>query len=131
MNKLDQLRNDINKVMEENKPKIVYNQPWDKAIRECELELTNLEVKISFDVNLNVLTKNVDNPLLCQGKFKESEYSLQWNTDKEGNYRLILKNIPYNNPKVLITLPDNYKEYVSNFLTQFLDLFIKSFHSDK
>lgn len=63
MNKLDQLRNDINKVMEENKPKVVYNKPWDKLIRECELELTSLEYKMPFTINLNQLTQNGDNPL--------------------------------------------------------------------
>lgn len=131
MNKLDQLRNDINKVIEENKPKVVYNKPWDKVIRECELELTKLELKTSFEINLNVVTKNEDNPLLCSGKFKENEYSLQWNTDKDGNYRLILKNIPYNNPKILITLPDSYKEYISNYLKQFIEFLLKSFHQEK
>ena len=126
MNKLDQLRNDISKVMEENKPTVAYNQPWDKAIRECELELTSLELKKPFEVNLNLLTANDENPLLCGGKFKENEYSVQWNKDTSGNFRLILRNIPYNNPKVLISLPDNYKEFVSAYLNSFLEKFSTS-----
>lgn len=121
MNKLDQLRNDINKVMEENKPKVVYNKPWDKLIRECELELTSLEYKMPFTINLNQLTQNGDNPLLCGGKFKESEYNLEWNKDINDNFRLILKNLPYNNPKILISLPDTYKEFVSMYLKSFFE----------
>lgn len=121
MNKLDELKKNIDQVMQDNKPKVIYNSESDKKIRELELELTQLQLKSPFSVNLKALTNNESDPLFCNGQFKESQYALEWSKWSDNNYRLILRNIPYNNPKLLLTLPENYKESIAINLEVFCE----------
>ena len=127
MNKLEELKRSVQKVMDENKPAVVYNSESDRLIREVEAELIRLQLKTPFNINLNSLTQNSPDALLCNGKFTESQYSLEWADLNNKGFRLILRNIPYNNPKILITLPDNIKDFISPYLKPFCEHLNKSF----
>ncbi len=127
MNKLEELKRSVQKVMDDNKPAVVYNSESDRLIREVEAELIRLKLKTPFNINLNTLTQNNPDTLLCNGKFTESQYSLEWADLNSKGFRLTLRNIPYNNPKILLTLPDNIKDFISPYLKSFCEHLNKSF----
>lgn len=118
---LEDLRNKVNSIMEENKPTVIYNTEEDKLIRETELQLTSSNLKQEFSVNLAELIDKSPESLLANGKFKLNQYQLIWGNTGEETFRLILKNIPFNNPKVLIKLPQNYKAEITPALHRFLE----------
>lgn len=126
MAQLDELKNQMNKIMEENKPRVVYNSPEDRRIREVESELYKAEVKVPFSVTVGELAPELAQQPLAGGTFKRSEYGLSWQEDSKGDYRLILTNLPHKNAKVLITLPDHFKKEILPLLDEFLRLFAEA-----
>ncbi len=129
MTQLDELKNQMNKIIEENKPRVVYNSSEDRRIREVETELYKAEVKIPFRVTVGELAPECAELPLAGGSFKRREYALSWQEDNKGDYRLTLTNLPHNNSKVLITAPDAFKKEILPLLDQFLSRFSESLKS--
>ncbi len=127
---LEELKKQVNKVMEENKPTVIYNSESDKVIRETEKQLTSAGLKQEFSVNLAMIfDEGLEESMLADGKFKLSEYQLIWGSTGDENFRLILKNIPYNNPKILLSLPEQHKNSIAPKIDNFLYLLKNHFQN--
>lgn len=125
MTQLDELKNQMNKIMEENKPAVVYNSPEDRRIREIESQLYQAEIKVPFKMPLRELVPELAEQALGGGNFKHRDYALSWQEDNKGSYRLTLTNLPHNHSKVLITVPEPIKKDVMPLL----DGFLVNFHN--
>lgn len=125
MTQLDELKNQMNKIMQENKPSVVYNSQEDRRIREIETELYRAEIKVPFKMTLGELVPELAEEAFAGGSFKHREYALSWEEDSKGDYRLTLTNLPHNHSKVLITTPEPFKKDI----LPLLDGFLMNFHA--
>lgn len=123
MAQLEDLKNQINKIMQENKPDVVYNSKADKKIREVEQELYAAEVKKPFRMSIAELAPELATAPFGGSGFKRTDYALSWQQDPKGAYRLVLTNLPHNNSKVLMTTPEQFKNDITPLLPQFLARF--------
>lgn len=119
MNKLDELRQQVQKITEENKPSVVYNSQEDRKIREFESELTEASVKTEFSLIVSEINQEVATTIFGSGTFKRDQYKLSWTKWENGEFRLVLTNIPHNNSKLVIKLPDVFKKDVVVLLENF------------
>jgi len=123
MNRLDELKNKMNKIMEENKPSVVYNSVEDQKIRDLESDLYRAQMKIPFKISLDELVPQLAEQLLGGGNFKYREYALSWQEDSTDSFRLTLTNLPHNHSKILITAPELIKKDILPLLESFLVTF--------
>ncbi len=124
MNDVEILKAQINQIMEENKPNVIFDSKYDRLIRECEKELTSSGLRSKVAYSLDSLIPEKRNAKFGGGQFERWQYELSWQ-DWEGNFRLVLRNIPHNNSKLLLTLPDNFKEDSIELLEHFKQNLIK------
>jgi signal recognition particle GTPase len=118
MDKFANLKNEINKIMEENKPTVIYNSDVDRAIRELEKFLLSGDVKKDIHFNLAELMPEKAEESFANGQFKYREYQLSW-MNAQDSFRLVLTNIPHKNSKVVIKIPDGYKECLREPMERF------------
>lgn len=124
MTDVEILKSQINQIMEDNKPNIIFNTKCDRAIRECEKELTSSGLKQKITCTIDSLEPEKRNEKFGGGQFERWQYELSWQ-DWEGNYRLVLRNIPHDHSKLLITLPDAFKEDTAQLIAAFKENLIK------
>lgn len=119
---LDAIKNQINQIMEENKPSVVFNSKEDREIRELEQQITSSNLKEEFSVLISDLDEEKkDSPFGGSG-FKRDQYALGWRHWGDGTFRLTLTNIPHKNSKVLIKTPESFKKDICPLLPTFTQL---------
>jgi hypothetical protein len=121
MNKMEELKSQMNKIMDENKPSVLLNSDADKSIRELEKEITSSGLKENFELRLSDLNQELADTKLAGGQFNYSEYSLSWRHVNEENFRLVLTNLPHKNAKVLLKTPEQFKQAVVELLPSFAE----------
>ena len=57
--------------------------------------------------------------------FKRAQYALSWKKWQDKDFRLVLTNIPHNNSKLLLMVPDEFKKDVSMLLKDFAQSLLK------
>ncbi|AYF43122.1 hypothetical protein BALOs_0101 [Halobacteriovorax sp. BALOs_7] len=102
------LRGQINQIIEENKPEVIFDAKYDRVIRECEKELTASGLKQKVSYTIDSLDPQKREQKFGSGQFARWQYELSWQ-DWEGSFRLVLRNIPHDNSKLLIKLPEDFK----------------------
>ncbi|EQC50636.1 hypothetical protein [Bacteriovorax sp. DB6_IX] len=127
MNKLEDLKNQINQIMEENKPAVVLNSDADKTIRELEKEITSSGLKSNFEIRLSDLAPEKAELKLAGGQFTYTDYSLSWKHIGDENFRLILTNLPHKNAKILLKTPLQFKEAITELLPVFSEKLANQF----
>lgn len=120
MTDLNELRKQVQNIMDTQKPAIILNSDSDKKIREVEKELTAINLKEEFSCLVSELELSQTDVNLGGGKFKRSEYSLSWKAWEDSSFRLVLTNLPHNNSKLLIKTPEAYKNEIAEILETFL-----------
>lgn len=118
MTDIDILKGQINKIMENNKPDVIFNTKSDRLIRECEKELTSAGLKQKVSFTIDSLKPEIRDEKFGSGSFARWQYELSWQ-EWEGNFRLVLKNIPHNNSKLLIKLPEDFKADTAQLIESF------------
>jgi hypothetical protein len=121
MNKIEELKSQMNKIMEDNKPSIVLNSDSDKAIRELEKELTSSGLKENFEIRLSDLIPDRASENFAGGQFTFEQYSLSWRNVQDEQFRLVLTNLPHKNAKILIKTPTQFKDAVVDLLPIFAE----------
>ena len=118
MTDVEILKSQINQIMEENKPDIIFNSKHDKIIRELERELTSSGLKQKISFTIDSLAPEKRDAKFGSGHFSRWQYELSWQ-EWEGNFRMVLTNIPHKNSKLLITLPESFKEDTVELIEEF------------
>ncbi|MFG1494019.1 hypothetical protein ACRXCV_01735 [Halobacteriovorax sp. GFR7] len=125
MNDLEILKGQINQIMETNKPNVVFDSKHDRLIRDCEKELTSAGLKQKVSYTIDALMPEKRDSKFGGGQFSRWQYELSWQ-DWEGNFRLVLRNIPHNNSKLLIKLPEDFKVDTAELLESFKSNILKT-----
>lgn len=108
MTDMDILRGQINQIIEENKPEVIFDAKHDRIIRDCEKELTSAGLKHKVSFTIDSLDPEKRDHKFGSGHFGRWQYELSWQ-EWEGSWRLVLRNVPHNNAKLLIKLPEEFK----------------------
>lgn len=121
MNNNQDLMNQINSIMKENKPSVAKGSKADREISYFESELLSNSILYPFFQTIAELAPECENEKLGSGSFTRKEYSLGWNKYNNDKFRLTLTNIPHNNVKLLCECPIEFKEELYRFLPRFVE----------
>lgn len=128
MNSLEELKKQMNQIIEDNKPSVVLNSKEDRIIREFEAELIESGIKVEFSITVAELNLELADHSFGGSGFKRDQYSISWRKWEGENFRLILTNIPHNNGKLLLKTPEQFKKDVVVLLEEFAEKFRDSFN---
>lgn len=121
MTDLNELKKQVQGILEASKPTQILNSKEDRKIREVEKDLTEGEIKTEFSVLVSDLDMEKADLPLGESKFKRSDYSLSWQLWEKTAFRLVLTNVLHKNSKILIKTPDSFKKDITVLLEKFLE----------
>lgn len=121
MTDLNELKKQVQGILEASKPAQILNTKEDRKIREVEKDLTEGEIKTEFSALVSELDLDLAELPLGESKFKRSDYTLSWQSWEKAAFRLVLTNNPHKNSKILIKTPDSFKKDICVLLEKFLE----------
>ncbi|EQC43529.1 hypothetical protein [Bacteriovorax sp. Seq25_V] len=128
MSSLEELKKQMNQIIEDNKPSVVLNSKEDRRIREFETELIESGIKVEFSITVAELNPELAEHSFGGSGFKRDQYSISWKKWEGENFRLVLTNIPHNNGKLLLKTPEQFKKDAVELLDEFATKFSESFN---
>lgn len=121
MTDLNELKKQVQNIIETTKPTQILNSKEDRRIREVEKDLLEAEIKTEYNILISDLNNELAEMPLGESKFKRSEYLLSWKQWESTTFRLVLTNVPHKNSKILIKTPESFKKDISILLEKFLE----------
>lgn len=121
MTDLNELKKQVQNIIETTKPTQILNSKEDRRIREVEKDLLEAEIKTEYNILISDLNNELAAMPLGESKFKRSEYLLSWKQWESTTFRLVLTNVPHKNSKILIKTPESFKKDISILLEKFLE----------
>jgi len=117
----NQLMDQINKIMQDNKPSVQKVSKADREIAYYESELLSNNIGFPFNQMVSELAPELSDESFGSGKFKRNEYLLTWDKDDSGKFRLALTNIPHSHKKLLSDCPVEFKNDIYLLLPRFIE----------
>lgn len=119
MTSIEELKKQINKIQETQKPDLLLNTKEDEIIRDFEKELISNQVKVSFEILVSEIIPEHAAKVFGGSKFSRSEYKLSWKLWEKESFRLVLTNVTHNNSKLVLKTPDSFKKDIVELIPVF------------
>lgn len=106
----ENLQNAINDIMKKNTVNAPKRSFDDKKILQYESDLLSSNVLIDFNICISELCPGEGKVSFGGGDFTREDYSLGWKKWNEIGFKFVLTNIKYNNSKLLLDCPEQFKK---------------------
>ncbi len=116
-----QLLEQMNKIMEDNKPSTTNVSKADREIAFYESELLTNNVAFTFNQKISELAPEFAQEKFGSGNFTREQYLLTWDKLEGEKFRLCLTNIPHSNKKLLTECPQIFKDDIYTLLPRFIE----------